>query len=238
MTTTLLFQARFLNYGNEHLLWLLAAAASIITWIYIGRQTVSERAKRQLGLFQSLIPVVIWTWAALQLVLTSTPVDLNLVLPFHVCYFLNLLMPVMLWRRSYFLFEISYFMIMAGCVQALFTPDILQSFPHYMNVRYFVVHIGLAQSILYAILVYGYRPTWQGLGKSFLWTNIYFVCMLAVNFALDTNFMYLRRKPANPTLLDLFGDWPWYILGGELLALALFTVVMLPFALQRRAAAA
>ena len=52
--------------------------------------------------------------------------------------------------------------------------------------------------------------------------------------AKDTNFMYLRRKPPTTTMLDLFGDWPWYILGGELLALVLFAVVMLPFSVTAK----
>jgi hypothetical integral membrane protein (TIGR02206 family) len=141
---------------------------------------------------------------------------------------------VLLWRRSYFLFEVSYFLIMAGCIQALFTPDLQTVFPDYINIRYFFVHIGLVQSILYAIFVYGFRPTWRSFGKSFLWSNVYFVFVIGVNALLGTNFMYLRQKPPTPTLLDLFGDWPWYIAGAELLALVLFAVVMLPFAFRKK----
>ena len=57
--------------------------------------------------------------------------------------------------------------------------------------------------------------------------------VIVVNTLLDTNFMYLRQKPNATTMLDLFGEWPWYILGGELLALVLFFVVMLPFAMPK-----
>ncbi len=235
--TLLLFQSNFTAWGAEHWWWLVAGLASIVSWTYLGRQVVSETTKRRIALIMSLIPVVVWSLGSIE-VLDATPVDIGLLLPFHVCYFLNLVMPFMLWRRSYFLFEISYFMVMAGCIQALFTPDLQQGFPDLMNLRYFFVHIGLAQSILYAIFVYGFQPTWGSLGKSFLWSNIYFVCIAGINYLLGTNFMYLSHKPPTPTLLDLFGEWPWYILGGELLALALFTVVMLPFVLRRTAAPA
>ncbi|MCC6461055.1 MAG: TIGR02206 family membrane protein [Saprospiraceae bacterium] len=233
MPSTFLFQATFVNWGLEHAWWLAAGVSSIITWIYIGRRMVSERHQQQLGLVMSLIPVVVWATANVHMFTAPEPIRFDMVLPFHICYFLNLLMPVMLWRRSYFLFEISYFMVMAGCIQALLTPDIPQSFPQILNIRYFIVHIGLAQSILYAIWVFGFRPSWRSLGKSLLWSNVYFVFVAGLNVVLDTNFMYLCRKPPTPTLLDLFGDWPWYILGGEVLALALFTVVMLPFALRK-----
>lgn len=229
MHALILLQADFVNWGAEHRLWLAAAVASMICWIYVGRQLRSDLQQRRLALVMSLIPVSIWAVNSIALLFAEPPLRWDLILPFHVCYFLNLVLPFMLWRKSYFLFEISYFMVMAGCIQALLTPDIPQSFPHPFNIKYFFVHIGLAQSILYAVFVYGFRPSWRSFGKAFLWSNIFFVFVAGVNIVLGTNFMYLCQKPPTPTLLDLFGDWPWYILGGELLALVLFTVVMLPF---------
>ncbi len=229
MNDQLLLQANFVNWGAEHRWWLLAGIASMISWIYLGRQATTELAKRRIALAMSLIPVAIWLSISIWLLSAPPPLRIDLILPFHICYFLNLLLPVMLWRKSFFLFEVSYFMVMAGCIQALLTPDIPQGFPHPFNIRYFIVHIGLAQSILFAVLVYGFRPGWRSLGKSLLWSNVYFVFVAGINVLLGTNFMYLCRKPPSPTLLDLFGDWPWYILGGELLALVLFVVVLLPF---------
>lgn len=190
--------------------------------------------KKRVGLMMSLLPAFLWLLLSFYMLFFVRPVDLGLILPFHVCYFLNLLMPVLMWRRSYFLFEVSYFMIMGGCIQALITPDVQTTFPHYMNLRYFVIHICLVQSMLFAIFVFGFRPTWKSLGKSFLWVNIYFVFVAGVNAMLGTNFMYLRRKPNVATMLDIFGDWPWYILGGELLALLLFSLVMLPFVFLKK----
>lgn len=232
MTAVFLFQQNFVSWGLEHWSWLAAGLASMVFWIGLGRIQLLDERKRLVGLIQSLIPVGIWISISVYWTATIRPVPIDWVLPFHACYFLNLLMPVMLWRRSFFLFEVSYFMIMAGSLQGLLTPDLQTVFPDIMNIRYFFIHIGLAQSILFAIIVYGFRPTWRGLGKAFLWTNIYFVFVGIINLLLGTNFMYLRRKPNTTTLLDLFGPWPWYIVGGELLALVLYIVVLLPFAFR------
>lgn len=227
----------FISWGTEHLLWLLAGVLSITAWIWLGRLQASELGKRRVALTQSLLPAGIWVGSSIWVACTTSPVNLEMVLPFHICYFLNLIFPVMVWRKWYFLFEVSYFIVLAGCIQALLTPDLQTNFPDHYNVRYFFVHIGLAQSVLYCIFVYGFRPTWRGWVKALLWINIYFVFVALINLALGTNFMYICHKPPAPTLLDLFGPWPWYILGGEVLAVALFTVVFLPFAFRRRAQA-
>ncbi|MFN0036537.1 MAG: TIGR02206 family membrane protein [Saprospiraceae bacterium] len=223
----------FQSYGLEHFIWLAMGAASTFFWIWLGRKQTTELGQRRIGLVQSLLPAVLWVALALYIAFFVRPLDLGLVLPFHVCYFINLLLPVMLWRRSFFLFEITYYMVMGGCIQALLTPDLQQSFPHHLNARYFFVHIGLVQSTLYAIFVYRFRPTWQSFGKAFLWANLYFVFVLVINHLLGTNFMYLSRKPNAPTLLDLFGEWPWYIVGGEFLCFLIFALVMLPFAFDK-----
>ncbi len=233
MHPLILFAPEFLNYGTEHFIWLALGVGSAFFWIWLGKKQRTEIGQRRIGLIQSLLPVALWMAISLYMIIFERPMNLGLVLPFHACYFINLLLPVMLWRRSFFLFEITYFMVMGGCIQALITPDVQHSFPHYMNLRYFIIHMGLVQSILYAALVYRFRPTWKSFGKAFLWINIYFVFVLGVNYLLGTNFMYLRQKPNAPTMLDIFGEWPWYIVGGEFLCLVMFAIVMLPFAFDK-----
>jgi hypothetical integral membrane protein (TIGR02206 family) len=233
MFQVLLFSPDFHPYNIEHVSWLVMGMASCFFWIWLGKKQRTEVGQRRIALIQGLLPVVLWLVITIYMLFFTRPLDIGLVLPFHACYFINLLLPVMLWQRSYFLFEITYFMVMGGCIQALVTPDLKGSFPYYIDFRYFVVHIGLVQSTLYAVLVYKFRPTWRSFGKAFLWTNYYFVFVLGINYLLGTNFMYLNEKPPTTTMLDFFGEWPWYIIGGEFLCLLMFTFVMLPFAFDK-----
>ena len=58
--------------------------------------------------------------------------------------------------------------------------------------------------------------------------NAYTLLLGAFNWYYGTNYMFLCRKPKNPSLLDVMGPWPVYIVAGELVAVMLFWLLYLP----------
>jgi hypothetical integral membrane protein (TIGR02206 family) len=223
--------ADFQVWSAQHWGWLAYAVLSTIAWIYVGRKAATPEAQQRIGFFMCLVGVASWVWAEV-LMARYGQWNTQSAWPLHLCYFLNLVLPFMVLRRSFWFFDVVYPVTMAGCLQALFTPDLNSGFPHFHNVRYFLVHTALVQSTLYCIFVFRFRPTAQGILKCMVFFNIYALIVSVFNWALDTNFMYLKEKPPG-TMLDWFGEWPWYIIGGEVLALALFTLAWLPFYRKR-----
>jgi len=81
-----------------------------------------------------------------------------------------------------------------------------------------------------AVLVFGGAA---GLSRCTPWRAFglllaYTAAVGGLNAVLGTNYMYLCRKPKNASLLDAFGPWPMYLVGGAATALALFWLLWLP----------
>ena len=64
--------------------------------------------------------------------------------------------------------------------------------------------------------------------------NLYALSVGTVNAIMGWNYGYLCHKPYAPSLLDLLGPWPWYLLAIELLALVTFLILYLPWRLKKQ----
>jgi hypothetical integral membrane protein (TIGR02206 family) len=135
----------------------------------------------------------------------------------------------MLFTRNSFLFEITYFLGVGGAVQAILTPELGYDFPHYRYFHFFLAHIAIILASLYMIWFEGLRPTFRSVLKAFAMLNVIALLGYMVNQVTVGNYMFLSRKPSNPSIIDLLGPYPWYILSLELVAFVIFCLLYLPF---------
>lgn len=154
-------------------------------------------------------------------------------LPLHLCSFLALIIPIVSFKRRYLHYEIIFFLVLAGTLQSIITPS-SYNFLNFEFFRYWLVHAGLVLFMMYATFVYKMRPKLKSVGKSFIGMQVYMILMFVINYFLGSNYFYTNRKPDAASMLDLFGEWPYYVFVVELIVIPYFSLIYLPFYLTRK----
>jgi hypothetical integral membrane protein (TIGR02206 family) len=131
-------------------------------------------------------------------------------------------------------FDLAYYGALAGTSMAVLTPDLWEPFPSFSTVQFFIAHGLVLVAVLYFVWAGEARPRPGSIWRAMLGLNVFAAFAGVFDFVFRTNYMYLRAKPQNPSLLDYFGPWPWYLAVSEVVALALFTLLYAPFSQQRR----
>ena len=127
--------------------------------------------------------------------------------------------------RRQMLVELSYFWSYTATLQATLTPDLGQNFPSVFYFTYFTYHVG--SIVAASFLVFGCRqyPRPGAVWKVF-WITLAWTAIAGTGDVITGgNYMYLRTRPVHNSLLSVMGPWPWYILSGTALGLALLLVV-------------
>ena len=220
----------FETFSTQHFLTLFALGS--ITYMAIQKGKVAdEPLKTDLGLiiagptFSTIVVDAIYK-------LAFHTFDYLVDLPFFLCDLVALMLPFILYQRNRKWIGILYFWALAGTMQALLTPDIEDGFPSFHFFRYFLGHAGIIISVLYTVIVHRVRIHWQDFINAILYAQVYLVGVHLINQVLGSNYAYTMHKPPGPSILDLMGPWPWYILGGEVLMVILFLLLILPFVRQ------
>ncbi|MCS5587936.1 MAG: TIGR02206 family membrane protein [Porticoccaceae bacterium] len=216
----------FSSFSQAHFVTILLSLALLILLVVVGRRLKRSQnllIGRLLSLFLALTLVV---YIALSIGLGRF--DIAVHLPLSTCNLFALLAPWLFWNPNHKYFEIVYFMVMAGTLQSVITPDLYVGFPTYGFFKYWITHVGLVILVIHYLLRFQLYPTAKGIVRTFVWLNIYVLALMPINLLLDANYFYLMAKPINPSILDLFGPWPIYILVVELLAMGFFALAYLP----------
>lgn len=159
--------------------------------------------------------------------------DVSNSLPLELCSISLMLTILLLWTGNKHIYNFVFYAGIGGAIQAIATPVLDMGFPHFRYFHFFYTHIGIVLTGLYFTWVKGYRPTFKGIIQTMLALNIFLPIVFAVNVWIQGNYMFLRSKPANGSLLDFLGPYPWYILSLEAVAFLLFVCLWLVFREKR-----
>jgi hypothetical integral membrane protein (TIGR02206 family) len=125
-------------------------------------------------------------------------------------------------------FDVAYYWAIAGATQSLLTPNLVNP-TLFLSIQFFLNHGLIVCATLYLIWSGQAKPRPGSVARSLIAANIYALIVGTFDFLFKTDYMFLRAKPPTPSLLDVFGPWPWYILVGEFVAVGLFLLLYLPF---------
>jgi hypothetical integral membrane protein (TIGR02206 family) len=216
----------FQPFGTAHLLALVLIAAVTVA-LPLGLRRFAP----------GLVHPVAWLLAtsmlaqeALQAAWLERSLGLGLhLLPLDLCTLSVFMTAWVLVARSPRIYEIVYFWGLGGTTQALLTPDLALGFPSAAFLYFFVGHGLVVIGVVYATLALRLRPYPASILRVAAITLALAASVFVLNLILGTNFMYLMAKPVQPSLLDWFGPWPWYLGGLVATALLTFFVLYLPW---------
>jgi hypothetical integral membrane protein (TIGR02206 family) len=150
-------------------------------------------------------------------------------MPLELCDASLFLIVFALFSRGRAVFDLAYYWALAGATMALLTPNLLGHFPSFATIQFFVDHGLVVSAVLYLVWSKQERPRSWSVLRAMVVLNIYAAFVGAFDAIFKTNFMYLRHKPENASLLNVLGPWPLYIVATEGIALVLFLLLYLPF---------
>ena len=125
--------------------------------------------------------------------------------------------------------ELLYFVALTGTTQALLTPDLGAAFPSFPAATFFLAHGLTVAAVVFLLATRRLSPRPGAWWRSLLAVDAYAASVFALDRVLGANYLYLAHKPPVPTLLDVLGPWPWYLVSCEFLAAAIFLLLQLPF---------
>jgi hypothetical integral membrane protein (TIGR02206 family) len=212
-------------FGLAHLaiLCTVPALAALLSLVYRNGLPGRNAIRFFLALFLAATSVSYYTYFAA----TGAKMFPNHV-PLELCDFSLWLMVTALLTLKPAIFDVAYYWAIAGATQSLFTPNLVNPTP-FLSIQFFVNHGLIVCATLFLIWSGQARPRPGSVTRSLIAANICAGLVGTFDFVFKTDYMFLRSKPPTPSLLDVFGPWPWYILVTEFVAVGLFLLLYLPF---------
>lgn len=225
--------APFQLFSASHMMALLMLVCSAVLLFRYREAMRGTRSNRLIR--YSLVGILLLTEVAFQLWnLMAGTWSAAEVLPLQLCSVSLLLSIWMLVTKSYRLFEVTYFWGLGGAGQAMLTPELFYPFPHFRFFHFFIAHSAIILACLHMVWVEQYQLTARSVVRAIVLLNGLLVVALLVNEMTGGNYLFVARKPGNPSLIDYLGPYPWYILSLEGVALLLFLLLYFPFRTKGR----
>jgi hypothetical integral membrane protein (TIGR02206 family) len=218
----------FVMFDIQHLI-IIGIFIGGLVFIYFSRKhNVSRKVEIGAGLSLVMFEVAHHFW-----LLFHGRWEIDYALPLHLSSISVILIIILLFTRSRWLFEIAFLVGIGGAVQAVMTPVLVYGWPHFRFIHFFYTHVGVIWVVFYFLWHKKFPLRAWSIVKAMVFLNVLLPLIWLVNLRTGGNYWFIMEKPSGASLLDVLGPHPWYILGMEAAALVLFTLLWAVFGRKR-----
>ena len=227
----------FILFGNVHLITMaLIASVAIFFPLACKNQSTSNKS-----LISKIIAFIILSHVIISpykdLYLLQNPYNWREILPIHMCDLSEIFLATFLLGGPKILYKCAFFWGLAGASMAIITPDIPVIDLDY---AFFMIGHGMIIiGIMYATISLGNRPYAKDiLTVSAITAFVLLPIVYLINLILGepANYWYLIAKPAGASLMDAFPEPPLHLLITTPLAIAMFYLIYIPYAIKDKLA--
>jgi hypothetical integral membrane protein (TIGR02206 family) len=155
-------------------------------------------------------------------------------LPLQLTDLISVTTAVALWTRGRRAAELVYLWSLSASLQATVTPDLSWNYPSVFYFTYFTYHIIAVVAGIGLVFGCGLYPRPGAPRRVFAATLAWAAVAAAGDIITGGNYMYLRAKPVDGSLMSAFGPWPWYLVGTAAIGFAMLLVLQWIADLVRR----
>ena len=223
------------QYSGEHFAAIVAMVCAAALMVWWARRT-EGRTARQGG--RALAVLIAGAYLIEHLTYAARgDWTLSVNLPFHLSDVVTVVAVAALWRpHTPLLVEALFFWAFSASLQAVLSPSVDEPFPDILYFTYFATHAGVIVAASLLVFGCGRLPRRGAVVRVYGLTVLVALVAGAASAATGGNYMFLRAKPPQASLLDVMGPWPWYIVTGAVVALGVLLALAALVELMRRGA--
>lgn len=218
-------------FSLAHLGMLLLVAASVAVLCIVGAvRSRGDGDARRMGAKLGYVLLLFWIIYNTYY-LAPSQFSWSVSLPLHVCDLIGLFAALAMITANKQMRALLYFTSISLTTQALITPAGVQDPASLRFWLYWTMHGGILAAAFFDLLVCAYRPSLRDLLFVIMCTVVYVGLMFPINVWFGWNYGYIgAAKPDQSTLIDILGPWPARVLVITALAIAMETLMLLPWA--------
>jgi hypothetical integral membrane protein (TIGR02206 family) len=222
---------QFVVFGPSHCIVLLVFAIGSAALVWLGRRHTDAQAR----LFGRALAAVIVAIYSVALVYKLLQPSIDHSVPLQLCDLAELAAAYALWSHRRWAYTLTYYWGLPLSSQALITPDLhAPDFPSHNFVTFFALHLLVVWAAIYLTWGYGLRPDWRSYRFAIATTLGWGAFTLAFNTIAGSDYGYLNGKPANGSMLDFLGPWPFYVVAEVIIVGAIWAIMTWPWERKRR----